>query len=84
MHFALQSAGQLLDWHENAPDGLSGAFQVLWRRPILPEGCPSSIVGAGGFHYRVRDVNGWGTAAMTTRNRHLLKSVRAAPKGRAV
>ena len=41
---------------------------IFWRRPIFPEGCPSSIVGANGFHFRVRDGNGWGTAAIATRN----------------
>src|SRR5437016_4541303 len=40
---------------------------VFWRRPIFPAGCPASIVGADGFHDRVRNGNGWDTAAMTTR-----------------
>jgi hypothetical protein len=31
------------------------------------EGCPSSIVGAEAFHFRVRDGNGWGNLALTTR-----------------
>ena len=43
---------------------------VPWRRPIFPAGYPTSIVGADGFHCRVRDGNGWDTAAMTTRNRY--------------
>src|SRR5579871_6583328 len=43
--------------------------EVFWRRPIFPAGCPASIVGANGFHDRVRDGNGWDTVAMTTRNR---------------
>jgi hypothetical protein len=30
-----------------------------WHRPIVPRGCPRSIVGAGAFHDRVREGNGW-------------------------
>ncbi len=44
-------------------------FYVFWRRPIFPGSSPPSIVGATGFHDRVRDGNGWDTNAMTTRNR---------------
>ena len=31
------------------------------------EGLPSSIVCAGAFHFRVRDGNGWGNTALTTK-----------------
>ena len=34
------------------------------RRPTLPGGEPPSTIGAGGFHDRVRDGNGWVTSAM--------------------
>src|SRR5881275_2551877 len=30
-----------------------------WRRPIVPRSCPRSLVGAGAFHDRVREGNGW-------------------------
>src|SRR5581483_1303068 len=36
--------------------------------PIFPGGCPPSIVGAGTFHDRVRDGNGWGHAARTAKH----------------
>jgi hypothetical protein len=36
------------------------------RRPIFPEGCPSSIVGAGGLNDRVRDGNGCDPSAEVT------------------
>jgi hypothetical protein len=36
------------------------------RRPIVPPGRPGSIVGAGAFHGRVRDGNGWGRPAPAT------------------
>ena len=38
----------------------------LRRRPIFPERHHSSIVGAGAFHFRVRDGNGWGHTARAT------------------
>jgi hypothetical protein len=38
-----------------------------WHWPIFPEGYPSSIVGAGAFHCRVRDGNGWCHPAQNTR-----------------
>ena len=55
---------------QNAPQTslFAERSRLFWRRPIFPEGCPSSIVGASGFHFRVRDGNGWATTAMTTRN----------------
>ena len=37
-----------------------------WHRPIVPGGCPPSIVGAGAFHDRVREGNGWGHPAGAT------------------
>ena len=37
-----------------------------WHRPIVPGGCPPSIVGAGAFHDRVRDGNGWVRPARAT------------------
>ena len=40
-----------------------------WHWPIFPEGYPSSIVGAGAFHCRVRDGNGWCHPAQNTRTR---------------
>ncbi len=36
------------------------------HRPIVPGGCPPSIVGAGAFHDRVRDGNGWVRPARAT------------------
>src|SRR5207245_10967427 len=38
------------------------------RRPTLPEGLPSSTIGAGGLHFRVRNGNGCFPAAITTGN----------------
>jgi hypothetical protein len=38
-----------------------------WHRPIVPRSCPRSIVGAGAFHDRVREGNGWGHPAGATR-----------------
>ena len=37
------------------------------HRPIVPGGCPPSIVGAGAFHDRVRDGNGWVRPARATK-----------------
>jgi len=48
------------------------------RRPIFPESCPSSIVGAGAFHDRVRDGNGWVHAASVTRHVIEVKGSQAA------
>ena len=36
------------------------------QRPIVPQGCPCSIVGAGGLNDRVRDGNGWVPSAVVT------------------
>src|SRR5579862_1647812 len=36
------------------------------QRPIFPQGCPCSIVGAGGLNDRVRDGNGCGPSAIVT------------------
>ena len=36
------------------------------RRPIVPQGCPCSIVGAGGLNDRVRDGNGCVPSARVT------------------
>jgi hypothetical protein len=38
-----------------------------WHRPIVPRSCPRSIVGAGAFHDRVREGNGWDHPARATR-----------------
>ena len=38
-----------------------------WRRPIFPHPCKCSIVGAGAFHFRVRDGNGWVRLAHATK-----------------
>src|SRR5690348_16024854 len=40
--------------------------RVEWQRPIFPEGCPSSIIGAERLHYRVRDGNGCFPFAIVT------------------
>jgi hypothetical protein len=37
-----------------------------WQRPIVPQGCPCSIVGAGGLNDRVRDGNGCVPSAVVT------------------
>ena len=37
-----------------------------WQRPIVPQGCRCSIVGAGGLHDRVRDGNGCVPSAVVT------------------
>ena len=44
-----------------------GVFIFSWRRPIFPESCPPSIVGAAGLSYRVRNGNGRVPRAKTTR-----------------
>ncbi len=36
------------------------------RRPIFPRSHPRSIVGAGAFHFRVREGNGWSHPAKAT------------------
>src|SRR5690348_12625534 len=36
------------------------------QRPIVPQGCPCSIVGAGGLNDRVRDGNGCVPSAVVT------------------
>jgi hypothetical protein len=40
--------------------------RVEWQRPIFPEGCPSSIIGAERLHFRVRDGNGCFPFAIVT------------------
>ena len=40
--------------------------RVEWQRPIFPQGCPCSIVGAGRLNYRVRDGNGCFPSAIVT------------------
>ena len=44
--------------------------QVPRRRPIFPGRHHPSIVGAGAFHFRVRDGNEWVHPARATRERH--------------
>ena len=47
--------------------GFSGL--CVWgdrQRLIVPQGCPCSIVGAGGLNDRVRDGNGWVPSAIVT------------------
>ena len=44
--------------------GLTEEVKVRpWHRPIVPRNCPRSIVGAGAFHDRVREGNGWDHSA---------------------
>ncbi len=38
------------------------------RRPTLPLRCRSSTIGAEGLNYRIRNGNGCGPFAITTRN----------------
>ena len=38
------------------------------RRPTLPLRCRSSTIGAEGLNYRIRNGNGCGPFAVTTRN----------------
>ncbi len=52
---------------KSPPEG--GLFREIRRRPTLPEGIPSSTIGAGGLNFRVRNGNGCDTAAMATGNR---------------
>src|SRR5581483_34834 len=40
--------------------------KLAWRRPTLPEGRPSSTIGAGGLDYRVRHETGYFPAARFT------------------
>jgi len=47
------------------PEGVERPGDGLFSAPS----CPGSIVGAGAFHFRVRDGNGWGRAARITRSR---------------
>ena len=47
-----------------------------WHRPIFPGSCPLSIVGAGAFHFRVRDGNGWGHLALATKATHFTLKAR--------
>ena len=43
------------------------ATEWPWHRPIFPGLGDPSIVGAGAFHYRVRNGNGWDHSALATR-----------------
>ena len=45
---------------------------IPWQRPIFPESCPFSIVGAEAFHCRVRDGNGWVHLACVTKKPSLV------------
>src|SRR6185437_7799241 len=47
---------------QNAGCGARGE----WQRPIVPQGCPCSIVGAGGLNDRVRDEHGSVRSAIVT------------------
>ena len=40
--------------------------KVSRRRPTLPDGYPSSTIGAGGLNFRVRDGNGCVPSAIAT------------------
>jgi hypothetical protein len=40
--------------------------RVEWQRPIFPQGCPCSIIGAERLNYRVRDGNGCFPSAIVT------------------
>src|SRR5580765_7508195 len=44
-----------------------GATKWSWHRPIFPGLDDPSIVGAGAFHDRVRQGNGWDHSALATR-----------------
>ena len=43
------------------------ATEWPWHRPIFPGLGDPSIVGAGAFHCRVRNGNGWDHSALATR-----------------
>ncbi len=47
------------------------------------ESCPSSIVSAEAFHFRVRDGNGWSHLALTTKtpNRLVKRTADVSPAG---
>lgn len=46
----------------------TGPFERSRRRPTLPRRVRRSTIGAEGFHFRVRDGNGWVTFAIVTEN----------------
>ena len=48
------------------PSKGGGALKVFRRRPTLPDGYPSSTIGAGGLNFRVRDGNGCRPSAIAT------------------
>ena len=47
--------------------GARVATEWPWHRPIFPGLGDPSIVGAGAFHCRVRNGNGWDHSALATR-----------------
>ena len=50
---------------KNRPQ-LRSVFISSRRRPIVPGGCPPSIVGTNELNFRVRDGNGWDLAVIVT------------------
>ena len=54
--------------HGDVASGVRSVYRAQEgrRRPIVPQGCPCSIVGAGGLNDRVRDGNGCVPSARVT------------------
>ena len=55
------------------PGVSAGLFIYPGTGLFSTEDCSPSIVGAEAFHFRVRDGNGWGHLALSTRNIQLFK-----------
>ena len=65
---AIGSRRQVPGGNEEGPPQEGRAFERFRRRPTLPRRNRRSTIGAGGFHFRVRDGNGWDTSAIATEN----------------
>ena len=46
---------------------MSGLFLYSWQRPTLPQGLPSSTIGAGGLNFSVRNGKRCFPSAIATR-----------------
>ena len=71
-----QAVAKMRKAPERATCASSGAFHRRFRqRPTLPDGLPSSTIGAGELNFRVRNVIGWVLSAMVTGNCDLYNNV---------
>ena len=70
--------------YKKSPAQMSGTLILIWRRPTLPQGLPSSTIGAVELNCRVRNGIGCNLHAMTTRIGHNLNEQQVKSASQAI